>query len=158
MIRLLSHKELKQKIAQNQVTIFTIYNMPKLLCKNHYSYCNVLRKQILYQCQFGTGQHNCFKHALPVQKQQISTASLIKKHSLKTILQYGLFMLPCALCSAHTVRMLLLTNKKYIYGGNHLNKRKGKVIRLILSHTLLFFRSTVSLKTGRLTKKSKWQP
>ena len=36
-------------------------------------------------------------------------------------------------------------------------KEKGKVIRLNLSQTLLFFSSTVSLNRGRLTKKSKWQ-
>ena len=63
-----------------------------------------------------------------------------------------------AFCRAHTVGYVYYCQprKNVFMEEITLAKEKGKVIRQILSDTF-YFSSTVSLKTGRLTKKSKWQ-
>ena len=64
-----------------------------------------------------------------------------------------------AFCRSHTVGYVYYCQprKKCIYGGNHLSKRKRESDQTDSFQHFLFFSSTVSLKTGRLTKKSKRQ-
>ena len=72
------------------------------------------------------------------------------------IFQYERFLRSCCLRLIQYV-CYCQPRKDIFMEENNIAKEKGKVIRLILSHSLLFFSSIVSLKTERLTKKSKWQ-
>ena len=100
-----------------------------------------------HNCASPDQRHQNYPLAISVEHLQVGADGVAGK---MIIIQYEnlLFMLPLP----HTVRILLPTKKKYIY----ISEEKGKVIRRILSHTLLFFSSTVSPKTERLNKKSEW--
>ena len=67
-------------------------------------------------------------------------------------------MSSCLMILPEQVHILLPTKEKNIYMEEiTMSKEKGKVIRLILSHTLFFFQFNSVTEEGRLTKKSRWQ-